>query len=202
MRNPFIHLGGNLYASIDVETTGTVPHHNDIIQVAIIPLGYDLRPSKDRLPFLMDIVPKRPENIDQEAMRINRLKLCDIMVRGIEAYRAADLLVEWFFKQELGYNRRITPIGANYVFDRDFLIEWLGRETYNMIFSSDFRDVQHIAKFRNDRDCWNSVQVSHDQTALKDLCRVFKIERTRAHDATDDARVTAEVYRSLVQEYI
>lgn len=200
MKSPYLHLGGHLYAAIDVETTGTVPHYNDIIQVAVIPLDYNFNPTSDILPFLMDIIPKRPDNVDWEAMRINKIKLCGIMLRGVEAYRAADLFMEWFQRLNLGFNKRITPVGANYVFDRGFLMDWLGPETYSMAFNSDFRDVLSIAAFRNDCAKWHDDPIPHQQCSLKRLCSDYNIERTKSHDATDDARVTAEVYKHLVKE--
>ncbi len=196
------NLRGNILCAIDVETTGTVPGEHDIIQLAILPLDSNMKPCPKQSPFIMDIKPKRPENVQSEAMRINRLKLCDIMVRGCDPYKAEELLVEWFYGLKLGYQRRIVPVGANYAFDRGFLIEFLGPLSYDMIFDSAFRDVLSCANFINDRDGWFGRGTSYRTVNLSGLCATFKIERTRAHDATDDARVTAEVYRRLVQELL
>jgi len=199
--HPFTHMEGHIYCAIDTETTGTVPGFHDVIQVAFIPLDNWIKPSKEHIPFLMDLAPKRKENVDDEAMRINRMKFCEIVVNGVEPYRAADLFVEWFYRLNLDYNKRITPVGANYAFDRDFLIDWLGRETYNMCFNSDCRDVISIAKFRNDHDSYLGRHHTYENVSLRKLCIHFKVERHNAHDATDDARCTADVYRHLVEDF-
>ncbi len=192
------NLNGNLLCSIDTETTGTRPHFHDIVQIAIIPLDNDTRPDKNRMPFVMDLCPKNKDNVDSEAMRINRLKLCDIIVNGTDPYRAADLLMEWFEKQRLGPSRRLTPLGCNWPFDREFIMEWLGRETYDFIFDSAFRDVLACANYQNDRDGYLNKTFTYQHVSLRSLCNTLEIERVRGHDACDDARVTAEVYRKML----
>lgn len=199
--NEFKYLNSHVFAAIDVETTGSIPHQYDIIQVAVIPLTYALKPSEEFLPFLMDIAPKRPDSIEWEAMRVNKLQLCDIMLNGVDAYLAADRFMEWFDRLGLGFQKRLIPVGANYCFDRGFLIDWLGNATYNLIFNSDFRDVLRIADYRNDLDSWRGEKPRFERVSLGSLCAKYKVERMRAHDATDDARCTAEVYRHLLMEW-
>lgn len=196
------HLNGHLLCSIDSETTGTDPQRHDMIQIAVIPLDGLLQPDANRIPFLMDLAPKRPENADPQAMDCNRLRLADLILRGVDADRAADLFVEWFERQNLGFNKRIMPLGANWPFDRDMIVAWLGLKTYEMCFNSQHRDVQSTATFLNDIAEVRGLPFPYPKVNLSYLCNQMRIERTQAHDATDDARVTAEVYRRLLQECI
>lgn len=197
----FQNLNDNLLCSIDCETTGTRPREHDIIQLAIIPLNNDVRPSADIFPFLIDMVPIRLQNVQSEAMRINRRKLTDIVNNGIDRYRAQDLFLEWFEKLNLGYQKKIMPLGCNWPFDREFIIDWLGHETYEMCFHPHYRDVQTIASFRNDREGWKGNEFPYPKVSLSYLCTQMRIERHAMHDATDDARVTAEVYRRLLFDW-
>lgn len=196
------NLNGHQLCAIDVETTGCDPRKHDVIQIAIIPLRNDITPSKEYLPFIMDIIPQRPENIDSEAMRINRMRLCDIMLQGMDSFRAVDLFLEWHEKLKLGYNKRIMALGCNYPFDRAFLMEWLGVATYNLCFDSVHRDVQTVATFLNDRAGWNGMDFPYPKVNLSYLCTQLKIEYVRKHEALEDARVTAEVYRRMIQEFV
>lgn len=196
------NLNGHQLCAVDLETTGRNPRKHDVIQVAIIPLQNDITPSREFLPFIMDIIPQRPENIESEAMRINRLRLCDIMLQGMDSFRAVDLFLEWYEKLKLGYNKRIMPLGCNYPFDRSFLIEWLGAATYDLCFDGVHRDVQTVATFLNDRAGWNGVDFPYPKVNLSYLCGQLKIEYTRKHEALEDARVTAEVYRRMLQEFV
>lgn len=196
------NLNSNRLCSIDVETTGFVAGFHDVVQVAIIPLNFDLDPDPQMFPFLLDIIPKRPDNIDETAMRINRMKLCDIMVRGVDPYRAQDLFLEWFERLRLGYRKRIAPLGCNYAFDKTFLIDWLGPQTYELCFDHNVRDVSITATYRNDRAGWAGNDFPYPHVNLGGLCNTMRIERTRAHDATDDATVTALVYKRLIQDWM
>ncbi len=198
-RKLMAHLNGHLLCAIDTETTGTDPARHDIIQVAVIPLDGLLQPDGDRIPFLMDLAPKRPENADPQAMDCNRLRLAELILKGVDADRAADLFVEWFERQKLGFNKRIMPVGANYAFDRDMIISWLGLKTYEMCFNSQIRDVQTVATFMNDLAEIRGLPFPWPKVNLSYLCNQLRIERTISHDATDDARVTAECYRRLLQ---
>lgn len=195
------NINGDLLCAIDCETTGTRPGFHDIIQLAIIPLDFDLKPDPARLPFLIEMQPRYPQNVESEAMRINKLKLVDIMNKGIDSYRAQDLFLEWFEKQKLSFRKRLTPLGCNYPFDRGFLIDWLGPETYDLCFTPTFRDVQVVANYLNDRDGWKGEPFRLPKVSLGYLCSYLKIERMFKHDATDDARVTAEVYKRLVLDW-
>ena len=196
------NLNGNLLCSIDVETTGTEVGKHDIIQIAILPLDEGIEVSKKIQPFIMELIPGRKENIDSEAMRINRMKLCEIMVRGVDSFRAADLFLEWFERLKLGYEKKIVPLGCNWPFDASFIREWLGPETYKMCFHYFYRDVQVVANFCNDRAGWMGRDFPYPKVSLQYLCNVLGVEHDRAHDAIDDARATAEVYRRIIKDFV
>lgn len=195
------HLNGHLLCAIDTETTGSDPRRHDIIQVAVIPLDGLLQPDAERIPFLLDMAPKRPENADSTAMACNRRELAQLVLKGVDADRAADLFCEWVEKQKLGFNKRIMPLGANWPFDREFIKEWLGPKTYEMLFDAQYRDVMSTATYLNDLASIRGLPYPWPKVNLAYLCNQMRIERSLAHDATDDARVTAEVYRNLLKQF-
>lgn len=196
------NLNGNLLCSIDLETTGERPGYHDIIEVAVIPLDGEAKPCKDRLPFLMNLAPLRPENASEDAMRVNKTRICEAVTRGIDPFVAADRFVEWFDTLKLGYNKRIAPLGCNYPFDKSFLLEWLGYKTYDLCFYPCHRDVQTAAIFMNDMAGWRGQDFYYPKVNLSYLCTHLKIQRYQSHTAVDDARVTAEIYRRMVQRFL
>jgi len=195
------HLNGHLLCAIDTETTGTDPRKHEVIQVAVIPLDGLLQPDAARLPFLLDMAPNRPENADPAAMDCNRRRLAELILRAVDQDKGCDLFVEWVERQKLGFNKRIMPLGANWPFDREMIKEWLGPKTFEMCIDSQFRDVQSTAVFLNDLASIRGLPYPYPKVNLGYLCNQLRIERTSAHDATDDARVTAEVYRRMLQEF-
>jgi hypothetical protein len=61
-------------------------------------------------------------------MQINKIDLAKVMTSCVDAYKAADLLVEWFEKLRLPAYKRIIPIAQNWPFDRAFIMNWLGAD--------------------------------------------------------------------------
>ncbi len=195
------NLNGHLLCAIDTETTGSRPGFHDIIQIAVIPLDGMLEPDSQRLPFLLDLCPKRPQNAETGAMDCNKRELAELVLKGVDADRAADLFVDWFEDQKLGFNKRIMPLGANWPFDKSMITEWLGPKTFELLFDSQYRDTMSTATFLNDLAAIRGLPFPYPKVSLSYLCNIFRIERTKSHDAVDDARVTAECYRNLLKQY-
>ena len=59
-----LHLNGNLMVSVDLETTGRRPGYQEIIQIACVPLGPDLKPAPRLMPFYTEIKPNFPERAE------------------------------------------------------------------------------------------------------------------------------------------
>ena len=195
------HLGSHLLCAVDTETTGTKPGLHEIIQIAIIPLDHDLKPDANRFPFILDMRPERIDDIDYEAMRVNRRTLSELMISAVDKYRAQDLFLEWFERQKLATYKRIIPVASNWPFDRSFIMDWLGPETYELTFSSHYRDTMILAAFMNDRASWRAEPTQFHHCDLSSLCQKFGIDRGAAHDAAADAVATAEVYKHLIQGF-
>lgn len=203
MAKPMQHLNGAILCAIDIETTGLRADQHDIIQIAILPIDGYLQLDKTRRIFAIDpMKPRRPENADEKAMRISKSDLANCLIRGMDAYKAADLFVSWWEKLGMAPGKRLQPLACNWVFERAFLIDWLGFETFDMIFDARYRDVMTNAIFANDRASWEQEPYPFPKVNLEYLCTKLQIERTARHNALDDARVTIEVFRRQVQGII
>lgn len=195
------HLNGDRLCAIDIETTGTDCTKHDIIQICILPLTGLIKPDPESMPFIMDLIPRRVENIEEAAMKVHKKKLCDIMQRGCEYYFAADLFMEWFDRLKMPPGKRIQPLACNWVFEYGFLKDWLGPATFDLCFDARYRDVMTAAIYCNDRANWRHEHYPYPKVNLEYLALKHNVLRTMKHDAIDDARVTAEVYRLQVQQF-
>jgi DNA polymerase III epsilon subunit-like protein len=208
-----IHLNGNLIVSIDVETTGFTSGFHDIWQVAVLLLDYDLKPDKRVIPFYVNMKPKRMQNIDPSAVSLNRLNFAQKMKNAMDPYDAADHFDDWFenLKKEtkrhpplLPEGKKLIPLAQNWVFDRGFIIDWLGQRTFDSLFFPWYRDTLPVAQFMNDQyskrpECMAmDYKVPFPKSNLKYLCSQYKVKNVRAHDALQDTIATAEVYRLMV----
>jgi DNA polymerase III epsilon subunit-like protein len=192
-----IHLNGNMLCAVDVETTGEIPGHHDMWQVCFLPLNEKLEPSKEVLPFYMDLLIKRPENVNLEAIK-NQHRFIESQKGGVDPWFAADLFDEWFQKLNLGFRKMISPLAQNWVFDRGFVADWMGNESFNQYVDARYRDTMVAALYLNDAADFAVEQTPFPKVNLAYLCSQLKIEHDKAHDALADCVVTAEIYRKMV----
>ena len=204
MANSMYHWNGSQICAIDTETTGLNPHFHEIIQLCILPLDSNLYPRQDVLPFYVEIIPENPERIDPEAMKVNKLNLEKLLRNGFDQEKVKDLLEQWIEKLGLPYTKygnrkKIIPLGQNYAFDKAFIINWLGAELYNEFFHYHHRDTMCAAAYLNDKAAMHAEKVPFSKLKLTWLAYKLNIEYNNKHDALDDCRVTAEVYRKLLK---
>lgn len=193
-----IHFNGNLLCAVDVETTGLIPGHHDIWQVAILPLDSFIKPLKSVIPFYMDIKIKSPENIDSKAVKLPRQEFALRQQYAIESFSCADLLDEWFDRLKLPFNKRIIPLAQNWPFDRSFLIEWLGISSFEHIFHPVYRDTMVATAFDSDLSDFRAEKILFTQHNLSFISTRLGVQNQKPHDALQDAVTTAECYRRLL----
>lgn len=200
MSHSAVHMNGNLFCTVDTETTGLKAGFHDMLQLCILPLGPDIKPSK-KIPFFeLRIQPWRPENLDLEANTVNRGLYAECINTGIERWAAVDLLERWFKKLNLPFMKKIIPLGCNYVFDRGFLVDFMGGyDNYSAIFRDDFRDVQACSRMINDLCDFHSEPMPFPKHNLSYLCNKLGVEHINKHDAIGDCVATTEVYRRLMR---
>lgn len=194
-----VHLNGNLLCAVDTESSGLVPGEHDILQICVLPLGADLTPSKDFPHFEIKIRPENPKCGTGEADKVNKGLLQNCILYGIERWAAVELLREWFYKLKLPMNKKIVPLGANWLHDYEFLKEFMGGKLcIEEIFRSDYRDVQKLALAINDMHDWFSEPIPFPKTYLEYLSTTLGVAQINKHDATGDALATADCYRRLM----
>lgn len=198
------HLNGNQLCVVDTETTGLIAGYHDLIQVCVMPLDSFFKPLVDEkiLPFILKIKPRRPENVDLKAMSINKMELCDIMKNGIDPDQAADYFERWFENLNLPKteykNKKLAPLAQNWIFDRGFLIDWLGPLGFDHCFHYEARDTMTAALYINDRASYKAEPIPLPKVNLSYLASQLKVQNERAHDAVSDSVTCAEIYRRML----
>lgn len=191
---------GNQMAVVDVETTGLEAGFNDIIQVCVLPLNADFAPCQ--APFYQEMQPKRPENISEKAMSVSKIKLHELMARAMEADRVADYFDEWFRNLGLPTGKRLIPLAHNWPFDRAFMVDWLGPLHMDEYFTSHYRDTLATASYLNDwADFHAETFPFPDTLKLGAVGSRLGITLDRAHDALEDCKTTAAIYRKMIRGF-
>lgn len=192
-----IHANGHLICAIDTETTGLNYNLHDIIEIAIVPLDYNLEPD-DRMPFHVEIAPSKLDNIDYSF--IKKSKIDYLLDNAFTQHTALELFVEWFERLNL-HGKRIMPLAHNWLFDKTFVEEWTGPHSYNYIFDGRYRDLMSVAMFINDCDDFHRQTYHFPKYKLSYVCSQLGLEcdSDLFHTALYDAIKTAEAYKKLCQ---
>lgn len=192
------HLNNHLLCAIDIETSGLKPGYHDIVQIAILPLDFKIQPHLDIVPFVLDLRPKNPDNADLDNIPITRKRFQEFCDKGFDPHSAIDLFDMWFQNLNMATHKRIIALAHNWPFDRSFIIEWLGNETFNYCFDGRYRDTMVAANFINDCADFKNEPIPFPKVNLRYLTSQLKIEHEKAHDALHDCVATARVYKEML----
>ena len=196
-----LHLNGNLMVSVDLETTGRQPGFHEIIQVACVPLGPDLKPAADLQPFYTEVRPDFPERAEKQAMCKHSIPMEELLLHAPTQDKVRDLFVEWFERLDLPFKKSLVPLAHNWAFEASFLKAWMGINLFEDLWFSLARDGMLLALAINDRAAFRGEEIPFNRVGLGSLCNKFGVVNASAHDALADALAEAEVYRALLQLY-
>jgi DNA polymerase III epsilon subunit-like protein len=180
----------NIFAAIDLETTGLDPAHCEVLEIAIVPLNEDFTVSSVIPEFTARIKAKHPELIEQKAIEVNHLDPAE--GKPLEEVRA-DLAL-WI--EENGI-MGIVPLAHNLTFDLSFLK--VSFPAFSRIVSGHGRDSMRLAITLNDLARMQEGEVRFSSVSLKSLKLALDVEGEVQHHALEDAKDSAHVYRKLIR---
>jgi DNA polymerase III epsilon subunit-like protein len=200
------HMNGNVVIAMDTETTGLTAGHNEMIQFAAVVLDSNFNPRADINPFVIELQPRYPENLD-ETLRdkpsyIERIHHATI--HGIDQDKAVDMFADWYANIGIQLNSygnpcKAIPLGQNYQFDLGFIKHWLGGiRNYEQYFDYHYRDTMCLALGLNDRAALKNERIPFPKVSLQYLSTTLGVVNRAPHTALGDAVCTAEVYKKLV----
>ena len=179
----------NIFAAIDLETTGLDPNNCEVLEIAIVPLNPDFTISTDIPEFSSRIRAEHPERIDQKAIAVNKLN-------PTEGEKITDVhaeLVQWAMENGI---TSITPLAHNLKFDLDFMNSAFPE--FSRIFTHHGRDSMRLALSMNDVFQMQEADLRFGSVSLQALKLALGVEGDVQHNALEDARDTAHVYRRLM----
>ena len=178
----------NVFAAIDLETTGLDPAHCEVLELAIVPLNEDFTVSNVIPEFTARIKAKHPEWIEQTAIDVNRLDPTE--GKPLEEVRVD--LAQW--TEENGITG-VVPLAHNLAFDLSFLKASF--PAFSRIVSGHGRDSMRLAITLNDLARMQDGEVRFPSVSLRSLKLALDIEGEVQHHALEDAKDAAHVYRKL-----
>lgn len=192
---------------IDTETTGTNPLLHDVIEVCIWRLG-------DAESKTWWLQPLSPENIEEEALQINKHLREDILHQtkeGREKYRhPSEVLPEiemWIMEDGAAAEERVF-IGQNPMFDYDFLLALWRKMGVEKEFPFGYWIPNRDGTERNQGYIIDTIQLARlidvctgkkrSRYGLGALVKDFDITKATAHRADGDVKMTKDLYEKIV----
>ena len=179
----------NIFAAIDLETTGLDPACSEIIDIAIVPLNQDFTVSREIPEFSCRIRAEHPEHADLTALNTNHLNPTE--GEKINDVRAE--LIQWVIENGIS---SITPLAHNLAFDMAFMK--VAFPEFSRIFTHHGRDSMRLALSMNDVFQAQESDMRFSSVSLQSLKLALGVEGDVLHNALEDARDTAHVYRKLM----
>lgn len=189
----------------DVETTGTDPEKHDIIEICMWRLG-------DSESKTWCLTPLSPENIEDEALHINKHLREDILhktEKGRETYKHPSVVLPeiemWLMEDGSAAEDRVF-IGQNPMFDYEFLLALWRKLGAENDFPFGFW-IEGKNGRRNQGYIVDTIQLAR----LIDLCtgkkrakyglgalvKDFSVTKATAHRADGDVKMTKELFEKI-----
>lgn len=181
---------------LDLETSGLDPHNNGILQIAAI---YE-EDGQVIDSFVSHMKPPRGTKIDKEALEVNGLKRKQI--RRFEP--SADVFKRFLafldrYLDKYDKEDKVTLIGYNVGFDRDFLYAWAKRNDYEYMYA--YIDYRLVDVMVLTRTAWLIGNIKTPENfKLGTMCKVYGVEEPN-HDAHKDIEATRELFYKVVEKW-
>jgi DNA polymerase III epsilon subunit-like protein len=178
-----------IFAAIDIETTGLDVNKHEILSLAIVPLNNDF--SISRIPeFTARIKAVHPEKSCKKALAINKLN----PYIGDSLKTVEENILYWMQDNNIS---KITPVAHNVEFDIAFLYKYFPK--LRKVFSHHGRDSMRLALTINDITMRESGKELFPSASLACVKEVLNVIGDVTHDAFEDAKDAAIVYRRLTE---
>lgn len=180
----------DIFAAIDLETSGLDVSRCEILDMAIVPLESDFTISTTIPEFTARMKAEHPEFAEKQALEINRLNPDDGESRAV----VRDNLVAWMRENGIG---QIIPVAHNLEFDLQFLNKTFPE--LRKAFSHHGRDSMRLALAVNDIVRRESGEVKFPSASLRAVKEGLCLDGEIQHNALEDAKDAAIVYRKLTE---
>lgn len=176
---------------VDLETTGLDASRHEIIQLAAILL--DRKTLREKRSFASYVRPAHWARRSPESMAVNKIAAKQVLT----APRLGQVLKQ--FRTLFGHNVVLAYYGGPV--DMDFLRQAYRQEGKNFPFDYHYFNLWPLffvylglsGQLRNSK--------RFTGFSLEDLMKKFKIKSVSRHDALEDCRIEAEIFRKIIKTF-
>ena len=192
------HLNRDLMCSITILTTGPDPKQDDIVGLCCAPLDWNLNVHSKIRPFCANMQLRRG-GIDKDFIKGDKQRIVESLKKGIDAYQVLDMWEEWKEQNVTPKEKRIVPLVYNWPNIRDYLIDWMGTETFKYMFQEKVRDILVIANYLDDKA--DSAMVGLPYPKPEDfiyVCNCCHVDFKWSMDIKKEALAVVGCYKNML----
>ena len=201
-----IHVNKNVICAIYVIPSGHLPEWHQPLKLAIIPLDQDLKPCPDLAMFYIAMKPDNVANIDFAGCTLPEKEIAHVCSTGYSQEAGRNLFIKWYDSLDLPFNkygskqRQLMPLAYDWPKVYPYLLDWLGRRSYDVFFHPEYRDPRTVANLYADQSWFHSTKTPYQKDDLAWLCKNTsnQIQKGCKHDALYMADRVRAVYRTLL----
>lgn len=189
------HLNANVLAAVRLDYSLVDTENAEPFELCVLPLNDMLEPHGQLPMFMMRM------QLDQPPLFENLTKkdVAEAQIQSLDREKVAFLLMAWFQELTLNSGKKILPITFGWPPVRDVLVRWLGHETFNTIFSEEYRDVAVAAHFLNDREGCKDERVPFAKQSLAWIAKQLNVQRHTPGNVAEDCMTIGHCYKRLLQ---
>lgn len=176
--------------ALDLETTGLVPGHHEIIEISAVALDDMARPIPDK-QFFRRLMPKHLDRAGEGVMGV--YNHWDQEVWNKEAVGQGQGMQE-FNDWLLSQGSRMMPLGHNVGFDTSFLDTW--GTVYGVQFHKDYHKIDTVVVMRM---LVELGRLSVRGMKLDSYAKLVGLENPQSHNSLADTYIAAWCYAVTMQ---
>lgn len=188
-----LHYNGNIPCVINLKLTGYDPLVNDIIELSLLPLDYDLTISK-KYSCLHLII--KPNNLGIDSKMCTKPEMKNSQMNGCDSLEVSDILIKWFEGLKLPRYKQFMLIGFQTSSYIPLLCNLIGKNHVDYLFHPYIRDLQAATLFLNDRAGFYNEHYPYNKNTYRYIMSTSKIFNQES-DALSICRNIAEAYRRV-----
>jgi DNA polymerase III epsilon subunit-like protein len=168
------------FISVDIEASGPIPGEYSLLSIGACAV---YEPAREFSCLFQPI----STNADPQALEVTGLQLEELMVRGLAPEAAMKEFAQWV--QEITAGSTPVFVGLNASFDWSFVNYYFHRFVGNNPFGFTALDIKSL--FMGASGCsWHDTRSSN-------MKRILSAKSEGTHDALEDARYQAELFRLI-----
>jgi DNA polymerase III subunit epsilon len=176
---------------IDTETTGLSPRINKTLTVGMLLVDVE----KDFLNILDEshtFVKHDIYNHNSTAMKVHKIDMDMHEKMGVTPSLACNQINQFILKNQV---QEIPIVGHNIGFDKGFLNALFDQGDSFASFHHESEDTMQIWRGLQKKE----IVPTNINAKLGTIAEFFGIDHTKAHDALEDAKITAKVYHEMLK---